>query len=197
MSLLRQTDVATSLWLNDNVIITSCVRLGGVALVVAILPHGRQWSRCLHYSDVIMSAMRLKSPASRLFVQPFFSGADQRKHQSSTPLAFVWGIHRWLLDSPHKGPVTRKMFPFDDVIMLHSQYHSCWWLNDTMSYSFLFYFTRNLISVIANCLYSTNLWIKAGMTYYLLGSKLWNSVTIESQFKYFLSRMFETPEMPL
>ena len=42
-----------------------------------------------------------------------YSGADQRKHQSSASLAFVWGIHRW----PHKGPVTRKMFPFDDAIM--------------------------------------------------------------------------------
>ena len=27
------------------------------------------------------------------------------------------GIHRWPVKSPHKGPVTRKMFPFDDVIM--------------------------------------------------------------------------------
>ena len=27
------------------------------------------------------------------------------------------GIHRWPVNSPHKGPVTRKMFPFDDVIM--------------------------------------------------------------------------------
>ena len=44
-------------------------------------------------------------------------GADQRKHQSSASLAFVWGIHRRPVNSPHKGPVTRKMFPFDDVIM--------------------------------------------------------------------------------
>ena len=29
----------------------------------------------------------------------------------------LWGIHRWSVNSPHKGPVTRKMFPFDDVIM--------------------------------------------------------------------------------
>ena len=28
------------------------------------------------------------------------------------------GIHRWLVNSTLKGPVTRKMFPFDDVIML-------------------------------------------------------------------------------
>ena len=45
------------------------------------------------------------------------SGADQRKHQSSAPLAFMWGIHRGPVNSPHKWPVTRKMFPFDDVIM--------------------------------------------------------------------------------
>ena len=45
-------------------------------------------------------------------------GADRRKHQSSEPLAFVRGIHRWPVNSPHKRPVTRKMFPFDDVIMI-------------------------------------------------------------------------------
>ena len=47
-----------------------------------------------------------------------YSGADQRKHQSSASLAFVRGIHRRPVNSPHKWPVTRKMFPFDDVIML-------------------------------------------------------------------------------
>ena len=46
-----------------------------------------------------------------------YSDADQRKHQSSASLAFVWGIHRWPVNSPHKWPVTRKMFPFDDVII--------------------------------------------------------------------------------
>ena len=45
------------------------------------------------------------------------SGADQRKHQSSESLAFVRGIHQWSVNSPHKGPVTRKISPFDDVIM--------------------------------------------------------------------------------
>ena len=46
------------------------------------------------------------------------SDADQRKHQSSVSLAFVWGIHRGPINSPHKWPVTWKMFPFDDVILL-------------------------------------------------------------------------------
>ena len=47
-----------------------------------------------------------------------YSGADQRKHQSSASLAFVRGIHWWPVNSPHKWPVKGKMFPFDDVIML-------------------------------------------------------------------------------
>ena len=46
-----------------------------------------------------------------------YSGTDQRKHQNSASLAFVRGIQRWPVNSPHKGPVTRKMLPFDDVIM--------------------------------------------------------------------------------
>ena len=49
------------------------------------------------------------------------SGADQRKHQSSASLAFVQGIHRGPVNSPHKWPVTRKMFPFDDAIMIASE----------------------------------------------------------------------------
>ena len=60
---------------------------------------------------------RLKSPASRLN-STVHSGTDQRKHQSSTSLASVRGIHRWLVNSQHKWAVTRKMFPFDDVIMV-------------------------------------------------------------------------------
>ena len=47
-----------------------------------------------------------------------YSDADQGKHQSSVSLAFVWGFHRGPVYSPHKWPVTRKMFPFDDVIMI-------------------------------------------------------------------------------
>ena len=46
-----------------------------------------------------------------------YSDAEQRKHQSSALLAFVRGIHRGPVNSPHNWPVMRKMFPFDDVIM--------------------------------------------------------------------------------
>ena len=47
-----------------------------------------------------------------------YSDADQRKHQSSASLAFVRGIHQGPENSPHKWPVTRKMFPLDDVILM-------------------------------------------------------------------------------
>ena len=46
-----------------------------------------------------------------------YSGTDQRKHQRSASLVFVWGVHRWPMNAPHNGPVMRKMFQFDDVIL--------------------------------------------------------------------------------
>ena len=71
-----------------------------------------------HYNDVIMSAMASQITGVSIVCSIFCSGADQRKHQSSASLAFVRGIHHWPVNSPHKGPVTRKMFPFDDVTLL-------------------------------------------------------------------------------
>ena len=61
-----------------------------------------------------------------------YSDADQRKHQSSASLAFVWGIHRGPVYSPHKWPVTRKMFPFDEVIMYKYEFKMWYgwaWIN--------------------------------------------------------------------
>ena len=55
-----------------------------------------------------------------------YLGADQRKHRSSASLAFVRRIHRWPVNSPHKWPVTRKMFPFDDAIKTGIKVKSCW-----------------------------------------------------------------------
>ena len=58
----------------------------------------------------------------------FYSGADQRKHQSSASLPFVRGIHREPVNSPHKWPVTRKMSQFvddfaDPLIMYNFVYY--------------------------------------------------------------------------
>ena len=70
-----------------------------------------------HYNDVIMSAMASQITSFTIVNSTFYSSADLRKHQNSASLAFVTGIHRWPGNCPHKGPVTRKIFPFDDVIM--------------------------------------------------------------------------------
>ena len=80
-----------------------------------------------------MSAMASQITSLTIAYSTVYSGAYQRKHQGSASLAFVRGIHRWPVNSPHKGPVTRKMFPFDDVIiilknwywyvMLYTRYH--------------------------------------------------------------------------
>ena len=71
-----------------------------------------------HYDDVTMGAIASQITSLTIVYSTVYSGADQSKHQTSASLAFVWGIHRGPVNSPHKWPVTRKMFPFDDVIML-------------------------------------------------------------------------------
>ena len=70
-----------------------------------------------HYNDVIMSAKASQITSLTIVYSTVYSGANQRKPQCSASLAFVRGIDRWSVNSPHKGPVTRKMFPFDDFIM--------------------------------------------------------------------------------
>ena len=77
----------------------------------------------VHYSDVIMGVMVSQITSLTIVYSNVYSGTDQRKLESSASLAFVWGIHWWPVNSPHKWPVTRKMFPFDDIIM----YPVCPW----------------------------------------------------------------------
>ena len=74
-------------------------------------------SGCEQWNYVIMGAMASHITSLTIVYSTVYSGADERKHQSPASLAFVWGIHRWPVNSTHKGPVTRKMFPLDDVIM--------------------------------------------------------------------------------
>ena len=71
-----------------------------------------------HYGDVLMSTMAYQITSLSIVYSTVYSGADQRKRQSSASLTFVWGIQRWPVNSPHKWPVTRKKFPFDDVIII-------------------------------------------------------------------------------
>ena len=76
-----------------------------------------------HYTDVIMGAMASQITSLTIVYPIVYSDLDQRKHESSASLAFVRGIHRRPVNSPHKWPVTRKTLPFDDVIMTFSFLH--------------------------------------------------------------------------
>ena len=76
----------------------------------------------LHYNDVIMSAMASQIASLTILYSTVYTGADQRKHQSSMSLAFVQGIQWWPVNSPHKGPVSWKMFPFDEAIMVNADF---------------------------------------------------------------------------
>ena len=69
-----------------------------------------------HYNDVIMDTIASQITSLTFVYLTVYSDADQRNHQSPASLAFVRGIHRRPVNSPHKWPVTRKMFSFDDVI---------------------------------------------------------------------------------
>ena len=89
-----------------------------------------------------------------------YSDTDQRKNQSFTSLAFVRGIHRKPVNFQHKWPVTRKLFPIDDVIMpriaslaLGHAYDwrgqvlddYCQWPNSLTGFSLYFKFDENFI----------------------------------------------------
>ena len=94
------------------------------------------WLRIMHWSPQLVSAgssqfhftmtrWRIKSPASTVY-----SGADQRINKSSAPLAFVQRFRRWLVNSPHKWAVIRKMFLFDDVVMIFIWLKNVRWLEN-------------------------------------------------------------------
>ena len=72
-----------------------------------------------HHIDVIMTTVASQITSLAVVYSIVYSDADERKHQRSASLAFGRGIHRdrWI----HRTKaVTRKMFPFDDVIMILS-----------------------------------------------------------------------------
>ena len=64
-----------------------------------------------------MGAIASQITSLTIVYSTVYWGANQRKHQSSASLTFVRRNHRWPVNSLHKWPVTRKMFPFDDVIL--------------------------------------------------------------------------------
>ena len=93
-----------------------------------------------------MSMMASQITGISIFFLTVCWGADQRKYQSSALLAFVRGIHWWLVNSLHKVLVMWKMFPFDDVIMTARRiFHQIWITSK-----------KALVKQAPNYLYSTN-----------------------------------------
>ena len=88
-----------------------------------------------HYNDVIMGTIASQITSLTIAFSTVYLDTDQRKHQSSASLAFVRGIHRRPVNSPHKWPVTRKMLPFDDVIMMTASLIHQWRNSLSMSFS--------------------------------------------------------------
>ena len=93
-------------------------------MVVSILMHicvtQPQWVNSFvpHYNDIIMSVIASQITGASIVYSAVCLRTDQRKHQSSTSLAFVRGTYQWPVNSLCKGPVTRKVFPFDDFNMM-------------------------------------------------------------------------------
>ena len=97
--------------------------------------------QCRHHSDVIISVMASQITRLTIVYLTVYSGADQRKHQSSASLAFVHGIHQWRVNSPHKGPVENA---------------SIWWrhhglaMNRSATLSNLCFFMHIILIVLLN-----------------------------------------------
>ena len=141
---------------NENIIKTEQLsftkfhwRLSSVTLTSC---RSMEFTREKHYSDAITSVIASQITGVSNVYSALCSVADLRKFQSFESLTFVRGIHRWPMNSPHKGPVTPKMFAFDDVIMLnlvitHILQHHTWGREWGMFYETVFWFTCNLYFV--------------------------------------------------
>ena len=103
-------------------------------------------NNCYHYGDVILGAIASQITILTIVYSTVYSDADQRKHQSSASLAFVRGIHRGPVNSPHKLPLTRIMFPFDDVIMTLSRNDS--WMAEAIIHTKEVIKTVRLLNII-------------------------------------------------
>ena len=95
----------------------TCIDYGMLNPTIISLAAAESWEPWTHYNDVIMAAMVSQITSLWVTYSTVCSGADPRKRQSSASLAMVMGIHRWPVNSPPIGPVTRNMFPFYDVII--------------------------------------------------------------------------------
>ena len=128
-----------------------------------------------------MSAMASQITSVSIVCWIVSSGAGQRIHQSSLSLTIVRRNHCWPMDSTHKGPVKRKIFPFDDVIMQCSYLRSHFWVTPHEAVSGL--------SSIYRCDNSSNV-ICMNRSYMLSSGRLFNVVFVIQSTSIALFRNF-------
>ena len=88
-----------------------------VFVILAYITHTKHYActsrpilPIVHYIDVIMTTIVSQITSLTVVYSPVYSDADQRKHQSTASLAFVWGIHRDRWIPRTKGQFRGKCF---------------------------------------------------------------------------------------
>ena len=109
MLINRETDFIILYWCPDEA-------YAGIHTAVTVS------SDTSHYSEVMMIAMSSQITGVMIVWPTVCASIDQRKHQRSALLApgGESTSDRWI---PHKAPVTRILFSFDDVIMFCHCYY--------------------------------------------------------------------------
>ena len=98
--------------------------------------------KLIHYIDVIMGAMAFHMTSLTIVYSTVYSCADHRAPKLRVSGLCV-DIHQWPMNSPHKWPVTRKIIPCDDVILLQ-----CFFLNDKCAVTLLISMFGNHFSLL-------------------------------------------------
>ena len=115
------------------------------------------WNHC----NNVISAVASKITGVSIVCKTVSTGSDERKHQSSASMAFLRGIHRWPVKSPHKKPLTRKMFPFEESDIFVSLKCSNLQDRSDVKVDLAVFITRNYFShticeIINLCIWSGN-----------------------------------------
>ena len=116
----------------------------------AVTPHFIEWgffhwrsSFCSGYGqhciDVIMTRMASQITSLTIVYSTVYSGADKKKTSKLRVTGLCVGNSPGPVNSPHKGPVTRKMIPFDDVIMSNHIPYFCVWCNHSLLHHWPFH----------------------------------------------------------
>ena len=114
---IKQSNILNIISYNVNGHIKSCLIWMIFKDLRAVL-WGMMLQYVIHYDDVIMSAIASQITSLTIVYSTVYSGADQRKHQSSASLAFVCGIHRDRWISRTEGQLRGNCF--------HLMTSSCW-----------------------------------------------------------------------